>query len=149
MLVSFLFLEKFKGTYQSLFFSYFIQITIFHPQFTLRQLIQPDLESRFIVRSQLGPSVQSGASPGAGLQVVTRSTHLSKDSYPQLVSNPYRSEIRPLKQLDYRCMPLRPALAGNQLFKVYNEKARTNCEVFSKIRVKKSLPSFWYLYCLL
>ena len=55
-------------------------------------------------RSQLGPSIQSDSSPSAGLQVVTQSTHLSKDCYPQLVSNPHRSEIRPPKQLDYRCM---------------------------------------------
>ena len=53
------------------------------------------------------PSIQSGSSPSAGLQVVTQSTHLSKD---QLVSNPRRSEIQPPKQLDYRCMPLHPAL---------------------------------------
>ena len=80
---------------------------IFYLQLTLRQLIQPDLESWFIVRSQLGPIVQSGSFPSAGLQVVTQSTHLSKDCYPQLVSNPHRSEIRPPKQL--QCMPLHPA----------------------------------------
>ena len=68
------------------------------------------LGSRLVVRSQLGPSIQSGSSPSAGLQVVTQSTHLSKDCYPQLVSNPRRSEIQPPKQLDYRCMPLHPAL---------------------------------------
>ena len=82
------------------FFSYFIQSRVFCPQLTLRQLIQPDLESRFIVRSQFGPSVQSDSSPNAGLQVVTQSTHLSKDCYPKLVPNPQRSEIRPPKQLD-------------------------------------------------
>ena len=76
----------------------------FYPQLTIRQLIQPDLESRFIDRSQLGPSIQSGSSPGARLQVVTQSTDLSKDCYLPLVSNPHRSEIRPPKQLDYRCM---------------------------------------------
>ena len=38
--------------------------------------------------------------------MVTQSTHLSKDCYPQLVLNPQRSEIQPTKQLDYRCMPL-------------------------------------------
>ena len=36
----------------------------------------------------------SGSCPSAGLQMVTQSTHLSKDCYPQLVSNPNRSEIR-------------------------------------------------------
>ena len=40
---------------------------------------------------------------------ITQSTHLSKDCYPQLVSNPHRSKIRPPMQLDYRCMPLHPA----------------------------------------
>ena len=77
---------------------------------TLRQLIQPELESRFIVRSQLGPSIQSGSSPSAGLQVVTQSTQLSRDCYPQLVLNPHHSEIRLPMQLDYRCMPLHAAL---------------------------------------
>ena len=89
-------------------YSYFIQSRVFYPQLTLRQLIQLNLESRFIVRSQLGLSIQPGSSPSAGLQVVTQSTHLLKDCYPQLVLNPHRSEIRPPKQLDYRCMPLHP-----------------------------------------
>ena len=53
-------------------------------------------------------SIQSGSSPSAGLQVVTQSTHLSRDCYPLLVSNLHHSEIRPPKQLDYRCMPLHP-----------------------------------------
>ena len=35
----------------------------FYPQLTLRQLIQADLESRFIVRSQLGSSIQLGSYP--------------------------------------------------------------------------------------
>ena len=80
-----------------LLFSCFIQSRVLYRQLTLWQLIQPDLESRFIVRSQLGPIVQSGSFPSAGLQVVTQSTHLSKDCYPQLVSNPHRSEIRASK----------------------------------------------------
>ena len=82
-------------------FFFFIQLlyleSVLYRQLTLWQLIQPDLESRFIVRSQLGPIVQSGSFPSAGLQVVTQSTHLSKDCYPQLVSNPHRSEIRTSK----------------------------------------------------
>ena len=110
------------------FFSYFIQSWGFlSVAYTLRQLILPDLESRFIVRSQLGPCIQSGSSPSAGLQVVTQSTHLSKDSYPQLVSNPHRSEIRPPKQLDCRCLLLHPALfvklrrhASDQVSTFYN-----------------------------
>ena len=93
------------------FFFFFVQLLylesgFFYLLLTLRQLIQPDLGSRFIARSQLGPSIQSGSSPNAGLQVVTQSTHLSKDCYLQLVSNLYRSEIRSPKQLDYRCMPV-------------------------------------------
>ena len=67
------------------------------------------LKSWFIVRSQLSRSIQSGSSSSAGLQVVTQSIHLSKDCYPQLVSNPHRSEIQPPKQLDYSCLPLHPA----------------------------------------
>ena len=92
-----------------LFFFQFIQSWGFYAQLTLRQLIQPNLESRFIVRAQLGRSIQSGSSPGAGLQLATQSTHQSKDCYPELVSNPPLSEIRPPKQLDYRCMLLHPA----------------------------------------
>ena len=58
------------------------RVRSFHLQLTLRQLIQPDMKSRFIVRSHLGPSIYSGSSPGYGLQVVTQSTHLSKEFYP-------------------------------------------------------------------
>ena len=73
------------------FFSYFIQSWVFLSVATLRQLIQPDLESRFIVRSQLGPRSSQAPLSSAGLKVVTQSTYPSKDYYPQLVSNPYRS----------------------------------------------------------
>ena len=45
------------------FFFFFLvtlfRVGFFYLQLTLRQLIQPDLESRFIVRFQLGPSIQS------------------------------------------------------------------------------------------
>ena len=93
---------------------FFFLITLFRVWFFLsvayptdtNLLIYPDSESWFIVRSQLGPSIYSGSSPRAGLQVVIQSTHLSKDCYLQLVSNPYRSEIQPPKYLDYRCMTL-------------------------------------------
>ena len=94
---------------QRLFLVTLFRARSFQPQLTLRQLIQPDLESRYLVTSQLGPSIQSGSSPSAGLQVVTQSTHLSSDSYPQQVSNPRQSGIGPPKQLDYRCMSLHPA----------------------------------------
>ena len=80
--------------FQLLYFSYFFSSGVSYSQLTLQQLIQPDLESRFIFRSQLGPSIQSGSSPYAGLQVVTQSIHLSKDCYPKLVLNPHRSEIQ-------------------------------------------------------
>ena len=92
------------------FFRYFIQsrfFFFFYPKLTLWWLIQPDLESQFIVRAQLGLSIQSDSSPCAGLQVVTKFSELSKDCYPQLVLNPNRSEIRPPKHLDYKCMPLK------------------------------------------
>ena len=77
----------------NLFIYLFILVSLFRVGFfyrrlTLRQLIQPDFEFRFIFRSPLGPSFQSGYSPCAGLQVVTQPTHLSKDCYPQLVLNP-------------------------------------------------------------
>ena len=68
----------------------YLESGFFICSFTLRQLIQPNLESWFIVRSQLSPSTQPGSSPRAGLQVVIQSTHLSKGCYPQLVSNPHR-----------------------------------------------------------
>ena len=93
------------------FFRYFIQsrffFFFFNPKLTLWQLIQLGLESQFIVRAQLGLSIQSDSSPCAGLQVVTQSSQLSKDCYPQLVLNPNRSEIRPPKHLDYKCMSLK------------------------------------------
>ena len=92
------------------FFSYFLQSWVFYPQLTLKQLIQPDLESRFIVTSELGTGIQSVSSPSAGLQVVTQSTHLLKDCYPQLVPNPHRFKMQPPKQLDQRCMPLHPVM---------------------------------------
>ena len=62
--------------FDQFFFSYFIQSRVFYSQLTLRQLIQTDLESRFIVRSQLVLSIQSGSSPSPRLQVVSQSTHL-------------------------------------------------------------------------
>ena len=46
----------------------------------------------FTVRSRLGPIVLPGSS-SAGLQVVTQSTYLLKDCYPQLVLNPHCSKI--------------------------------------------------------
>ena len=94
-----------------MFFSYFIQSQVFYPQLTLWQLIQPDLESQSIVRSQLGPSIQSGSSPSPRSEVIAQSTHLSKGCYPSLVSNPHHSKILPPKQLDYMCIPLHPAYA--------------------------------------
>ena len=58
--------------------------------------LEPDfLSVAYLTVWNLSPSIQSDSSPSAGLQVVTHSSHLSKDCYPQLVSNPHRSEIRP------------------------------------------------------
>ena len=98
----------------------FIQNRFFLSVVYLRQLIQTDLESRFIVRSQLGPSIQSG------------STHLSKNCYPQLASNPHRSEIRSPKQLDYKCMPLHPDYRCMSLHPAKN------------IMIKKHMESYIY-----
>ena len=135
---------------------------LFQLQLTLRQLIQPDLESRFVVSSQLGPSIQSGSSPSAGLQMVTQSTHLSKDCYPQLVSNPHHSEIRPPKQLNYRRMPLHPIesikfsqqevikvhhtalhgiyMEGSKLF-IANKSTFCLCKTYPKIKNKVDVNS--------
>ena len=91
------------------FFSYFIysQVFLYVPYLTVANLAQlgilvccqVSVRSHYLVRP---PSC-------AGLQVVIQSTHLSKDCYSQLVSNPHCFESRPLKQLDYRCMPLHPS----------------------------------------
>ena len=82
---------KFRTKIPYLGFSFFLvtlfRVGLFYPQLNLRQLIQPDLESRFIVRSQLGPRIQSGSSPSAELQVVTQSTHLQKNCYPSWYQN--------------------------------------------------------------
>ena len=73
----------------------------------------------FIVRPQSGPSIQTGSSLSAGLQVVTQPTHLWKNRYPKLVSNPHRSKIRPPTQLDYRCMPpLHPVTLNTSIMNV-------------------------------
>ena len=53
------------------FFVQFIQSRIFCPQLSFQWLIQPEVESRFVVRSQLGPSSQSNSSFCNWLQVVT------------------------------------------------------------------------------
>ena len=73
------------------FFLFFFLVSLFRVGFFIRSL----------PCGSLFPSIQSGSSPSAGLQVVTQSTHLLKDCYPQLVSNPHRSEIRLPEQLDY------------------------------------------------
>ena len=105
----------FQGVQKSntgLFLVTLFRVVFFQPQFTLQWLTQPDLESRFVVWSQLGPSILPGSSPSAGLQMVTKSTHLSMISYPQLVSNSHHSEIRLPKQLDYRCTSIHPAITS-------------------------------------
>ena len=47
------------------------------------------MESELIAKSHLGSSVLWSSSPCAGLQLVTQSTHLSKDCYSQLVLNQF------------------------------------------------------------
>ena len=47
---------------KQIFYLLYLESGSFYMQLTLQQLIQPDLESWFIVRSQLGPSIQSGSS---------------------------------------------------------------------------------------
>ena len=124
-------------------FSYFTQSRVFHPQLILWQLIQPDLESRIIVRSQLGPSIQSGQSPCARLQVLTQSTHLSKDCCSQLILSPNLSEIAPPEQLDYRCMSLQPY--GREYFSVKTANALISLTVNHKIKIfaiASCIPNF-------
>ena len=71
--------------------------------------------------ARLGISVHCQApvfrllSPCARLQVLTKSTHLSKDCYLKLVLNPHSSEIRSSKQLDSRCIPTRLFFHGTIL----------------------------------
>ena len=77
------------------------------------------------LKFQLGPSIQSGTSPYAGLEVVTDSTHVSRDCYHQLTSNPHFYKNLSSKQLDCMWMPifqslsvrclLRQNLSGNKI----------------------------------
>ena len=88
-------------------------------QLTLLQLIQSDLECRFVASFQLGLSISPVSSPCAGLKVVTEFTHLLKDCSAQLGLNPHHTEILPLKQLDYNCMPLHPTHWLNDVFNLF------------------------------
>ena len=85
----------------ALIYIYFLvslfRVGVFFQQLTLRQLIQPDLESRFSVRPQLGPSIQSRSSSSAGL-----------DTGGHTIHPPIEGLLLP-EQLDYSCMPLHPA----------------------------------------
>ena len=63
------------------------------------------MQYQFLVRSQLGPSYQSGSSSCAGLQVIRLTTDPSK-GLPQLVLSQNSSKILPPKYLGYSCMPL-------------------------------------------
>ena len=104
--------DPFLGLYCQLFLPIFSFLQLLYIEsgsflyvVNLTVAIQPDMKSRFVVGSQLSPSIQSGFFPCAGLQVVTQFTHLLKDCYSQLVLNPHCSEVIPTKQLDYRCIP--------------------------------------------
>ena len=77
------------------------RVRFFYLQLILRQPIQTDLETQFVVKSQLRPSIQSVSSPCVGLQVVAQFTFLLKDCYPQLVLNQRCSEILPPKKVDF------------------------------------------------
>ena len=125
------------------FFCDFIQIRIFYPQHTLRQLIQSDLESRFLVRSQLGPSIQSGTFPSAGLQVATQSTHLLKDCHPQLVSNPHCFEIQPPK-----CMLLHPTTTLHLFSFTFFINTIWNYIFINRILLSPSLRAIFTVSCL-
>ena len=91
------------------FFSYFIQIRCFFiHSLPYGGKFSPtcNLGSLFGL-SQVPVFSQN---PLLALDYRWESTHLLKYYYPQLVLNPYRFEIRPLKQLNYLCMPLHPVL---------------------------------------
>ena len=75
----------FSRKFLAAFFSYFIQRRSFYSQLTLPQQIQSNLESWFVVRSRLGPSIQSGSSDCARLQVVKQLTQLLNECYPETV----------------------------------------------------------------
>ena len=82
-------------------------VGFFYPQFILWQLIQSNVKYRLVVRSQLGPSIQSGSCSCARLQV---SHNPSTYYYPELVINPYQFKILTRKQQYYRCIPLPTAV---------------------------------------
>ena len=90
---------------------------VFNSQLTLRQLTQPDLESRFVTRTHLAPNIQTSSFSCGGLPVVTQSTYLLKSCYPKLVLNLHCSKILPQKQLECRCIPLNPRFWKKQIFK--------------------------------
>ena len=80
-------------------------VGFFYPQLTLRQLIQPDLQSRFHVRSQLDTSIQSGSSLITGGHTIQPPI---EGQLPPTGIEPTSFRNSPPKQLDYRCMPLHP-----------------------------------------
>ena len=102
--VKFCFLTLLLDIHSAFFFQLLYQGRVFYMQLTLRQLIQPDLESRFIVRSQYLVRLLSQCWITGGHTIHPPVEGL----LPQLVSNPHRSEIRPPKQLNHRCIPLHP-----------------------------------------
>ena len=117
----------FQGIW-NFFFSYFIQSRCFLSVAYLTEANLARLGISVHCQVSVRSNIQSGSSPRAGLQVVTQSIHLSKDCYPQLLSNPHCSKIRLPKQLDYKCMP--PHLPLRHLKRHLVFKVLTESKVF-------------------
>ena len=94
-----------KATFLATLFRVFF---FFHPQLNLQWSIQPNLESRFIARSQLSPSIQSNLLSSCWVtHGHTINTPIERLLLPSDM-NPHRTKIQSPKLQDYRSMPLHP-----------------------------------------
>ena len=92
-----------KATFLATLYSLF-----FHPQLNLQQSIQPNLESWFIVRSQLSPRIQSKLLSSCWVtHVHTINTPIEGLLLPSDM-NPHHTKIQSPKLQDYGSMPLHP-----------------------------------------
>lgn len=122
---------------QQIFLATLFRIGYFYPQLTLRYLIQPDLESPFVVGYQLAPSMQSDPSPCAELQVVKQSTHLSKDCYLPLVLNPHRFKIG---------FHYQGCIEARRLIKEYFREITVMCLIRRGFQEKNQLLLVFFIY---
>ena len=98
------------------------------------------MESRFVVTSQWGPSIYSGFSPSAGLQIDPQSTHLLQDCYPQLELNPHCCEIRPPEVAGLQVHATIPSRYYNNCYHIYQKR-------FSRLSKKFKRISYYALKC--